>query len=139
MPKKDVRPLSERLEERVHVEESGCWTWTGSLTTDGYGQLSVDGKKAYVHRLSYVAHVGPVPPGLQIDHLCRNRACVNPAHLEPVTQRENMLRGVAARNGMCKNGHLVGDNVRIYVYGNKTLRVCLACKADRNSARKAKP
>lgn len=78
----------------------GCWLWQGALNTKGYAVLSVGGRggrRHYAHRLSYEIHVGPIPAGLQIDHLCRVRRCVNPAHLEPVTNRENVLRGIAAR------------------------------------------
>jgi hypothetical protein len=70
--------------------ETGCWLWTAA-TTDGYGQLWVDGRMVYAHRYSYEYHVGPIPTDKQLDHTCRVRRCVNPRHLEPVTCRENVL------------------------------------------------
>ena len=73
--------------------EGDCWIWTGSTNGCGYGETSEAGKKVYTHRLMYERHVGPIPEGKDIDHLCRNRACCNPAHLEPVTRQENLLRG----------------------------------------------
>jgi hypothetical protein len=77
----------------------GCWRWNGTQNGIGYGQTRVAGRKVYVHRLSYELFVGPIPPGLEIDHLCRNRACVNPTHLEPVTHAENVRRMVRPTTG----------------------------------------
>lgn len=80
---------------------SGCWLWTGGTTRSGYG---VYGKpQTTAHRVSYELHVGPIPSGHDMDHLCRNRACVNPDHLEPVSHHENMRRSFLARNGEIKS------------------------------------
>ena len=88
--------LLARLEERLApVTESGCWLWLGELNRNGYGRLSVGGRRAMAHRLAYELLVGPIAPGLVLDHLCRVRCCCNPAHLEPVTVRENTHRGEA--------------------------------------------
>jgi hypothetical protein len=77
------------------VDRTGdCWKWTAGLTGSGYGRFRWDGGEVAAHRFAYELLVGAIPDGLQIDHLCRNRACVNPAHMEPITQRENILRGV---------------------------------------------
>jgi HNH endonuclease len=77
--------------------ETGCWVWERSLTTKGYGNTSKDGKTALAHRVYYEQAKGPIPEGLQIDHLCRNRACVNPDHMEAVPQQENLRRGVGTK------------------------------------------
>ena len=88
-----------------HVEKTdACWHWTASVTGRGYGNYKLDGRTQGVHRIAYELLVGPIPEGLTIDHLCRVKTCVNPAHLEPVTNRENIQR---ARGGIesCINGH----------------------------------
>lgn len=89
-------PLVDRLMMHVRVVESGCWEFQLAPGKLGYGTITIDGTTRSAHRLSYTLHVGPIPAGLQLDHLCRSRICVNPAHLEPVTPKENIRRARAA-------------------------------------------
>lgn len=99
-----------RFWAKVHVVESGCWIWTGTIQPTGYGAAREPGRSGgYAHRAAYAMVKGPIPHGLQIDHLCRVPACVNPDHLEAVTPQENVRRG---RNGIlrvprteCRKGH----------------------------------
>ena len=109
----ELPPLIDRFMERVRLRDDFCWEWTGGKTSGqfDYPRFCV-GKADYVlaHRWSYEYHVGPIPEGLTIDHLCRNTLCVNPSHLEPVTNVENVMRGegacaVNARKTHCKRGH----------------------------------
>jgi hypothetical protein len=100
--------LPERFWSKVTPEpNSGCWIWIASLGTSGYGQFSVENRPLKAYRVAYEALVGPVPDGLELDHLCRVRCCVNPAHLEPVTHAENMRRGDSFQRNKthCPKGH----------------------------------
>lgn len=120
------------------VDQSGdCWTWAGVKDDRGYGRFTVQGRKVLTHRFAYELLVGPIPDGLVIDHLCRNPRCVNPAHLEPVTTRENLLRGntiTAAQVARthCPQGHpYAGENLAI----DDGARRCRKCHRDRERAR----
>lgn len=114
---------------------SGCWLWSGQRTVEGYGQYSIGHKPVSAHRMIYALERGPIPGGLTLDHLCRVPCCVNPSHLEPVTLRENILRGYGPpaqrrRQTTCINGHaLSGDN--LYVWDQKGWRQCRACWTER--------
>jgi hypothetical protein len=109
-----------------------CWVLTKGLRGDGYGRLSVDGRYVMTHRFAYELLVGPIPAGLTIDHLCRNHACANPRHLEPVTRGENCLRGVGspaanARKTHCKRGHeFTPENTYVHP-GRPRHRECVIC------------
>ena len=129
-------PIADRLSARTQRgDEKSCWAWLGSLA-NGYGSITIGGRTVSAHRVAFELAHGTIPVGLTIDHLCRNKLCVNPAHLEAVTMRENTLRGsgrsaVNARKTHCQNGHpLVGQNVRIELsrWGFPSRR-CRACDA----------
>lgn len=121
----------DRFLSHVTPVPGGCWQWTGYLMPNGYAQFSRNGRKQYAHRVAYEFVHGPIPDGLVIDHLCRNRGCANPAHLEAVTQRTNILRGVGfvarrARQTHCIRGHAF-DTANTYRKPNGT-RQCRACR-----------
>ena len=136
--------IRQKLEARIeHEPNSGCWLWAGSINERGYGSISTPRGTRRVHRVAYELFTGrPIPPGLTLDHLCRVRSCVNPDHLEPVTNRENILRGIGltavnARMTFCKRGHLFGS-------GNfdwrrrrdgRTWRRCIPCERYRMARR----
>lgn len=129
---------SERFWRKVQ-KTAACWEWRAFRDQDGYGVFGVrTGLSVRAHRFAYEDLVGPIPDGLVIDHLCRNRACVNPAHLEPVENRTNILRGVGspaqnARREFCVNGHpLAGDNLYPQPDGK---RMCKECRRQRKRAR----
>lgn len=128
----------QRLFSRSFLLENGCLEWRGWQTRNGYGQVkTATGEIARVHRLAYEAFVGPIPEGFVVDHLCRNRKCWNPSHLEAVTQRTNVMRGeglaaVNASKDSCDAGHLFDEaNTYLRPEGGR------ACKTCRRSYRAA--
>ena len=116
---------------KVNVTPDGCWLWTGARTKQGYANFTLDARRgSYVfrvgHRVSYEHYVGPIPEGLQLDHLCRVRHCVNPEHVELVTAKENSQRGARGRLvRICKHGHhYTPENTIVRKNGRRLCREC---------------
>jgi hypothetical protein len=126
----------KRFWSRVDRDGDGCWLWLGKDNGRGYGQLWVDGRTVAAYRFSYELHVGPIADGYELDHLCRNRLCVNPTHLEPVTHRENMLRGSGfpafnAAKTHCPHGHEYTPENTYHHPRPRGGRLCRSCRRAR--------
>lgn len=150
-----VSPIRRFVPKVCVNPDTGCWEWTGAKR-DGYGLFKVKGKNVSAHRWSWEFFRGPIPQGLEIDHLCRNRACVNPNHLEPVTKTENMGRipwtdaaRAAHKAGRdksatmrrtathCRRGHeRTPENIYVTPTGGWSCRKCRALAQRRYSERK---
>lgn len=125
--------FDRRVRGKWKTTASGCWEWTAASERLGYGVITVLGKTVRAHRYVYENVVGPIPDGLVLDHLCRNPPCVNPDHLDPVTQAENMRRGAehwdrprpSTAMEECTNGHPMSqENTYIKPYGGASCREC---------------
>lgn len=126
----DPANLKAHFMSRVQVEQNGCWRWLGCKAKNGYGRLTLNRKALYAHRYAYCMFKGEIPEGLDLDHLCRTRDCVNPAHLEPVTRQVNLLRGEtivasASKATCCPKGHpYLGRNLILKRDGSRACRSC---------------
>ena len=139
------RTSEEVFWSRIEKVPGGCWLWTGPVATNGYGRASIDGKNIAAHRYSYERLVGPISDGLELDHVktrgCTSRACVNPTHLEPVTHRENTLRGDtitadAARRTHCPRGHALVPGNLVPSSLKRGRRGCLTCSREKAAERR---
>lgn len=122
-------PITERFWEKVDAA-GDCWEWLAYRNPEGYGIIRIDGRNDCAHRIAWTLLCGPIPMGLHIDHLCRNRGCVNPDHLESVSKRSNDLRGYSplarqARQTQCKRGHaFTPENTLTRRRGSRECRAC---------------
>lgn len=150
--------LPSGYERRLPLDPlSPCWEWTGVVRQHGYGVLTIDGAERYAHRLAYHLHVGPIPRGWEIDHVChgiavdcgtceeggacRHRRCWNPAHLEAITAYENARRGVhrnrlTQRSEICRNGHDLTIPSNVYRRGDGR-KQCAVCSREGRRRRRA--
>lgn len=128
----------ERFISFIRVSDTGCWEWTGSFNHKGYAKFWYDDKTGLAMHFVYETFRGPIAEGLEPDHLCKNVGCANPDHLEPVTRRENLLRGnspvgVNARKLHCIHGHIFDENNTKLVQRNGQIhRHCRTCDRDRH-------
>ncbi len=136
------RDVVIRILEKCSVDDDGCLIFGGFRNNNGYGQISNHpiSHQAYTHRVMYQRFVGPIPDGLSLDHLCRNRACCNPSHLEPVTHRENMLRSrtpgiLTYLENRCRRGHDMAD-AYVRRNGNRMCRSCIHLRERQRRLRK---
>jgi hypothetical protein len=133
----------ERWYPRIRLTEGGCWRWTGCRDVAGYSRVNVNRSPRLLHRLMFESLCGPIREGLELDHVCRNRWCVNPEHLDPVTTQENLRRSFEAtghpngRKTHCPKGHPYSEeNTHLRPQGWRTCRECSRHRPKRKSRRR---
>lgn len=131
----DAKPLKDRILASIEIDDNECWIWQKFIRPNGYGEIGAGkGRSNYAHRVAYEEWVGPIPEGLQIDHLCRVRSCCNPEHLEPVTGKVNVLRSesfaaIYAKATHCTQGHeFTPENT--YIRPGRGGRDCRECRRE---------
>ena len=142
-----IAQLPKRIASKIEIRDCGyataCWVWAGACSSSGYGLLKWETHTVSSHRLVYELLVGPIQDGLETDHLCRIPLCANPAHLEPVTHRENVMRGnsisaLNARKTHCPKGHTYDEkNTRLVPH--RAGRKCIECERERERSRPYRP
>jgi hypothetical protein len=137
MAPRPIDVMTRIWDKTMPIPESGCFVYMGDLSEGGYGRIWLNGRNVAVHRVAYERERGPIPAGMALDHKCRVRACWNPDHIEPVTSRENTLRGVTAAAANfakthCQNGHeFTEENTRVW----RRMRRCRKCHSLYRSER----
>ena len=133
----EAKRLVSTIRFQSKVDKTGkCWVWKAARVGNGYASFWVGGGHGsmYAHRISYIAAIGEIPEGIQLDHICRNRACVNPEHLEPVTCKENVKRGLKVDlKETCGAGLHEWSEENIYTAPSTGRRLCKPCRRKRNA------
>lgn len=133
MPGKRYRSDNERISRNYEIDDNGCWIWTSNKSSSGYGRVSSPSGMVLAHRLSYELSKGQIPAGLDLDHLCRVRHCINPDHLEPVTRQENLRRSPLVWGALmsakthCAQGHAFTERNTRWTGPKRNWRVCRTC------------
>lgn len=130
--------IEKRFRDKIFVDDNGCHIWTAAKNADGYGVFSSNNERL-AHRWAYAHRYGPIPDGMQLDHLCRVRNCVNPEHLEPVDSLENQTRSIVSRkvHKICSRGHTRAKENTAYNKSSGSI-ICKRCRAIDARARRAR-
>ena len=124
-----MKNIFEKIESKIiRITESGCWVWMGGCVSGGYSSIWFNKMRTSAHRVTYEIYRGKIPVGLDLDHLCRVRCCVNPWHLEAVTRQVNIRRGLKCMpKTHCKKGHELSTE-NLYIRPHDKLRMCRKCR-----------